>query len=236
MLNKSFFLGVLTTLLVVVVLAIGGAFAAGPLLLRANARFAPGDRAGRFEHPAQDNRQSPADNQTGKAEQPAGKNNPNNQSDKNSVVPDGRGNKQADGSGNRELLGRDRHSSRMAGYPVGFMGRGLVGILGGVLLVGVIIAAVVGGMKLFKGRGSQGGAPVPVVDYPVEPDDAPAEPIESDDAPVVETDDALVEADVEPVEPIEFGDAPVVEPDAAPVEAPVEPEESDPAPDTPVAD
>ncbi len=227
MLNKSFFLGVLTTLLVVAVLAIGGALAAGPLLLRANARFAPGDRAGRFEHPAPNNWQSPADSQADKAEQPAGKNNPNNQSDKNSVAPDGRGNKQADGSGNRELLGRDRHSSRMAGYPMAFMGRGLVGILGGVLLVGVIIAAVVGGIKLFRGRGSQGGAPVPVVDYPVEPDDAPAEPIEfDDDAPAVETDDAPVETDA----------APVVEPDAAPAEAPVEPVEPEPDPDSPTAD
>ena len=169
MFNKSFFLGVLTTLLVVIILAMGGLFALHFVGPSANARFTDGGRSGRFEQHF-DRQGQPGDfGDQGQFGQ----------------KPDRFG----DGEGHEFL---DRRGGREGRISFSLL-RGIGGVLGSLLLIGVIIAAVIGGQKLFK-RFSGRSTPPPAAPFsaPVAPEEPPDTP--SPEAPLSDTGEPAADA------------------------------------------
>lgn len=151
MINKNFFLGVLTTLLVVVILATGGLVAVSAFRTAHDAGFMAGGRPGGFEQWGGDGQFQP-----GQDNQHFGH--------------------RSDGNFNNE----DRPITAM---PL----RGIGGVLGSLFLIGLIVAVVAGGSRLFKRF--QGRATPPVKpaaspkEYPVETPATDETPIEPDEPP-----------------------------------------------------
>lgn len=169
MLNKNFFLGVLTTLLVMGILTTGGWFA-----IKAQTGAMTGGRPGGFEQRA------------------------------NRELPQGDAEPRQGGS-ESSSSGEFPHGERGGGHGSFSLLRGLGGILGSLLTIGVIVAAVVGGSMLFKRRQptpTPAGRPEePVAETlaaesleSVEPAESPAEPpaeslVEENDTPAGENPD-----------------------------------------------
>jgi hypothetical protein len=190
MFNKNFFLGVLTTLLVVGILAAGGLFVLRAFGPGAGAEF--GRPEGRFE-----------------------------QRFDRELQPDGfgdQGHNRFEGRGGGEFSGRGREHSHASFSPL----RGIGGILGSLVLIGLIIAAVVGGQKLFKRYWRRPTPPAAIsasvapVDGPdestAETPTAPSEPVDeplaSPSEPAEPVDELAAETPAVPSEPAASADAP----------------------------
>ncbi len=217
MFNKNFFLGVLTTLLVVAILAVGGLFA-----LRARAGIMMGGRPGGFEQ--RSDRQVPPGKFEGRGQPKPGDNRFEGQGQPNP------GDNRFKGQG-QPNPGDNRFEGDSHGFPRGERGqrhagfsllRGLGGILGSALIIGLIIGAVIGGQKLFK-RFWRSAPPAPAagLSTPIAPIDAPDEPLAGESP--------------KPAEPAEF---PAAEPPAVESPESVEPAEfpaAEPPAETPAA-
>jgi hypothetical protein len=132
MLNRNFFLGVLTTLLIGCILIFGGLFVLRPFLLGTNARFMA---LGRLEQHFE--RQAHPDDFGGRG-------------------AFGRGDNRLDRRGGNNFFGNEGRR----GWIGFFLLRGFGRILGSLLIIGLIVAAVIGGQKLFK-RFSNRPTPAP---------------------------------------------------------------------------
>lgn len=153
MFNKNFFLGMLTTLVVVVILAVGGLVAFGAARPGA-AGFMEGSPGGRFEQQF-----NPGGDQFGGR-------------------PDGgfRGERGEHGHGEFSPL------------------RGLGGILGSLLIIGLVVGAVVGGQWAY--RRLRGQPAPPVVNPPAgKPSPFVADATGPDDADLAEPTETLADAD-----------------------------------------
>lgn len=182
MFNRSFFLGALTTLVVVFVLAVCGLVAVQVFRPTIGAGFIAGGRPGVFERRGGDQQLQP-------------------QTPGNQRTPE-RGDNRFDHRDGRDF---NYYQGRPSRPRVVFFLRGIAGVLGCLVLSGLIVAAIVGGVLLFRRTQSR---PTPAA----APEEPPARTPVTDEASAEPPVESAADLPEEPAEPNESSEPPVEPP------------------------